>query len=122
MPGSLIYSDAEEFVPTDPTAKTPLRFIEPLNLAGIVNTEREVGRTTVPAHTHQVREDGFHCYRSVPLACLVCLDLSKLPTLCSRDQFRLVDGMWVRKEGEMEVTFCVPPNRRKGFEELLSSS
>ncbi|KAF9647752.1 hypothetical protein BDM02DRAFT_2523331 [Thelephora ganbajun] len=41
VPVSLIDSDADEIVPTDLTVQTPLRFVEPLNVAGIVNTEGE---------------------------------------------------------------------------------
>ena len=32
---------------------------------------------------------------------------------------RFVDGAWVSREGEMEVTLYVPPNRRKRFETLF---
>lgn len=32
---------------------------------------------------------------------------------------KFVDGMWISREGDMEVTFYVPPNRRKRFEELF---
>lgn len=32
---------------------------------------------------------------------------------------KLIDGTWVSREGEMEVTFYVPPNRRKWFEDLF---
>jgi len=30
-----------------------------------------------------------------------------------------VDGMWISREGEMEGTLYVPPNRRKIFETLF---
>jgi len=32
---------------------------------------------------------------------------------------KLVDGVWKSREGDMEVTFYVPPNRRKRFEKLF---
>ena len=32
---------------------------------------------------------------------------------------RFVDGMWISREGEMEGTLYVPPNRRKRFEGLF---
>ena len=32
---------------------------------------------------------------------------------------KFVDGTWISKEGEMEVTLYVPQNRRKKFEELF---
>ena len=32
---------------------------------------------------------------------------------------KFVDGAWVSREGEMEVTLYVPPNRRKRFETLF---
>ena len=38
---SLIDSDADEITPTDLTVQTPLRLVEPLNAAEIVNTEGE---------------------------------------------------------------------------------
>ena len=38
---SLVDSDADEIFPTDLTVQTPLRHVEPLNLAGIINTEGE---------------------------------------------------------------------------------
>lgn len=38
---SLIDSDVDEITPTDLTVQTPLHLVEPLNAAGIVNTEAE---------------------------------------------------------------------------------
>jgi len=32
---------------------------------------------------------------------------------------KIVDGAWISREGEMEVTLYVPPNRRKRFETLF---
>jgi len=32
---------------------------------------------------------------------------------------KLVDGTWISREGDMEVTFYVPQKRRKMFEELF---
>lgn len=32
---------------------------------------------------------------------------------------KFVDGMWISREGEMEGTLYVPPNRRKMFEILF---
>jgi len=32
---------------------------------------------------------------------------------------KFVDGAWVSREGEMEGTLYVPPNRRKMFETLF---
>ena len=32
---------------------------------------------------------------------------------------KLVDGVWISREGEMEGTLYLPPNRRKMFETLF---
>ena len=32
---------------------------------------------------------------------------------------KFVDGVWISREGEMEVTLYVSPNRRRRFEELF---
>ena len=32
---------------------------------------------------------------------------------------KLVDGVWISREGEMEGTLYAPPNRRKRFETLF---
>ena len=32
---------------------------------------------------------------------------------------KFIDGRWVGREGDMEVAFYVPPNRRKRFERLF---
>lgn len=33
---------------------------------------------------------------------------------------KFVDGAWISREGEMEVTLYVPPNRGKRFQTLLA--
>ena len=32
---------------------------------------------------------------------------------------KFVDGVWVSREGGMDVTFYIPPNKRKRFEGLF---
>ena len=32
---------------------------------------------------------------------------------------KFVDGIWISREGGMEVTFYVPPNRKERFQELF---
>ena len=32
---------------------------------------------------------------------------------------KFVDGVWVRREGEMEVSLYIPSNRRRKFEESI---
>lgn len=32
---------------------------------------------------------------------------------------KFIDGTWINREGELEATFYLPPNRSKRFEELF---
>lgn len=81
---SLIDSDAEEIVSTDLTAQAPLHLVEPLNVAGIINTEGEsdepLFRLTLTRFT-KLDSTAIGACLSHAL-CTFSLDLSQFLPLC----------------------------------------